>query len=203
MADHVLENSGAVFLSSSRLEFLMSERKEKENLRLRLGAIVLALLTIGAVVFSVINFQQRRLFEVPDDGVSWLDNARGVQALYVTRNSSAERAGIKPGDTLLAINDVPIHRAVEVTKRLWAVGVWSQARYRMSRRGQAFQDAAHRGAGTEAAGDRKLSSRRRAAVPVYRPVYFRAALERQRGQCTFIFSAWCRSSFARFTTPAS
>ena len=141
MADHVLENSGAVFLSSSRREFVMSEHKhkEKENLRLRLGAIVLALLTVGAVVFSIINFQQRRLFEVPDDGVSWLEDARGVQALYVTRNSSAERAGIKPGDTLLAINDVPVHRAVEVVKRLWAVGVWSQARYRVSRRGQAFQ----------------------------------------------------------------
>ena len=40
----------------------MSEHKEKENLRLRLGAIVLALLTIGAVVLSVIKIKQPPLF---------------------------------------------------------------------------------------------------------------------------------------------
>ncbi len=84
---------------------------------MRLGAIVLALVTVAAVIFGIINFQQRLLFEVPDDGVSWLENAQGITALYVAPNSSAERAGIKPGDQLLAINDVSVHRAVEVTKR--------------------------------------------------------------------------------------
>jgi two-component system NtrC family sensor kinase len=115
----------------------MSERKE--NLGLRLGAIILALLTAAAVVFGAINLQQRLLFEVPDDGVSWLENAQGVAAIYVTPNSPAEHAGIKPGDQLLAINDVPVHRAAEVTKRLWAMGVWSQAHYKLARRNRAFE----------------------------------------------------------------
>ena len=115
----------------------MTERKE--SLGLRLGAIVLALLTVAAVVFGIINFQQRLLFEMPDDGVTWLENAQGVSALYVAPDSSAERAGIKPGDQLLAINDVSVHRAVEVTKRLWSLGAWSQARYQLARHNRTFE----------------------------------------------------------------
>ncbi len=115
----------------------MTERKE--NVGLRLGAIVLALVTVAAVIFGIINFQQRLLFEVPDDGVTWLENTQGITALYVAPNSSAERAGIKPGDQLLAINDVSVHRAVEVTKRLWSLGAWSQAHYRLARHNRTFE----------------------------------------------------------------
>src|SRR5271156_5451171 len=98
-------------------------KDRRENLGLRLGAIVLALLTVAAILFGVINFQQRLLFEVPDDGVSWLDTGQGVQALYVAPGSPAEHAGLKPGDKLLAIHDVPVRRAVEVMKRLWSMGL--------------------------------------------------------------------------------
>src|SRR6202162_2181924 len=76
---------------------------------------------------------------MPDDGVTWLENAQGVSALYVAPNSSAERAGIKPGDQLLAINDVSVHRAVEVTKRLWSLGAWSQAHYQLARHNRTFE----------------------------------------------------------------
>ncbi len=110
----------------------------KENLGLRLGAILLALVTMAAILFGLINFQQRMIFEVPDDGVSWLDTAQGVQALYVAPGSSAQAAGIKQGDQLLAIRDVPVRRSVEVTKRLWSMGVWTQADYKLARRGRGF-----------------------------------------------------------------
>ncbi len=110
-----------------------------ENVWMRLGAMVLALLTVAAIIFGVINFQQRLLFDVPDDGVSWLDAAQGVQAFYVAPDSPAARAGIRSGDRLMAINDVPIPRAVEATKRLWAMGIWSQARYQLERGGRSFE----------------------------------------------------------------
>src|SRR5665213_952730 len=111
----------------------------KDNLGLRVGAMILALVTVAAVVFAIINFRQRQQFDVPDDGVTWLENAHGVQALYVAPNSSAERAGIKAGDRLSAINGVPVRRTVDVTKRLWATGVWSQTRYNLVRHDRTFE----------------------------------------------------------------
>jgi len=127
----------------------------------------------------------------------------GVQALYVTRNSSAERAGIKPGDTLLAINDVPVHRAVEVVKRLWAVGVLVAGALPSSRRGQAFQTMLYRRAGTEPLGIENYLRGRRAAVTCFIGLFIFARRWNANGQCTFISFAWCRSSFAHSTTPAS
>src|ERR1700687_4124746 len=111
----------------------MTDRRN--NLGLRLGAILLTVATVAAIVFGIVNFQQRLLFEVPDDGASWLNGAPGVTAMYVAPNSPAERAGIKPGDRLVAIDGAPVHSGVEVTKRLWAMGVWSQAQYKLERRG--------------------------------------------------------------------
>jgi PAS domain S-box-containing protein len=110
-----------------------------DSLRIRLGAAVLALATVAAIVFGVINFQQREIFLTPDDGVSWLDTPSGVLAWHISTNSPAAIAGIRTGDTVLAINDMPIHGAIDVTKRLWRIGLWSQVRYRIERGGSQFE----------------------------------------------------------------
>jgi PAS domain S-box-containing protein len=104
----------------------------------RVGAIVLVLLTIGAIVFGVINFQQRLSFDVPDDGVSWWDSEQGLTAKFVAPNSPAERAGLKPGDVLVSIDGQPLTRAIDVSKRLWGLGIWSQARYEIRRQNRTF-----------------------------------------------------------------
>ncbi len=103
-----------------------------------LSAVVLVLLTIGAIVFGVINFQQRLSFDVPDDGVSWWDSAQGLAAKFVAPNSPAERAGIKSGDVLVSIDGQPLTRAIEVSKRLWGLGIWSQAGYEIRRQNRTF-----------------------------------------------------------------
>ena len=41
----------------------------KQNLRVSLGAVVLALATLAAMIFAWLNFVQRAEFETPDDGV--------------------------------------------------------------------------------------------------------------------------------------
>jgi len=104
----------------------------------RVGAIVLVLLTMGAIVFGVINFQQRLSFDVPDDGVSWSDSEQGLEAKFVAPNSPAQRAGIKSGDVLVSIDGQPLSRAIDVTKRLWGLGIWSQARYEIRRQNRTF-----------------------------------------------------------------
>ncbi|HKV26056.1 MAG TPA: ATP-binding protein [Candidatus Acidoferrum sp.] len=110
----------------------------KQNLKVSLGAVVLALATLAAIVFAWLNFVQRTQFESPDDGVVWLDSSQGVQAQQIAPNSPASHAGIHQGDHLLAINGTPITRQVQITKRLWRAGLWSQVTYKLSRNGEEF-----------------------------------------------------------------
>jgi two-component system NtrC family sensor kinase len=111
----------------------------KQNLRVSLGAVVLALATLAAVIFAWINFRQRETYEVPDDGVVWLDTSHGVQAWKLAPNSPATRAGIHPGDVLEAVNGVRVDNQVQVTKRLWRAGLWTKVRYKLSRNGEEFE----------------------------------------------------------------
>jgi two-component system, NtrC family, sensor kinase len=109
-----------------------------ESLKVRFGAVTLVLVTLAAVVFSFINFQQRQEFQAPDDGVSWLDSPSGVVAWNIIPDSPATRAGIRPGDRVLAINGARISRAVQVTQRLWRAGLWTEVQYTLSRNGEQF-----------------------------------------------------------------
>jgi len=111
----------------------------KQNLRVSLGAVVLALATLAAMIFAWLNFVQRQTFDTPDDGVAWLDTTSGAQAWRLARNSPAAQAGIRPGDLLIAINNVPVTSQVQVTRRLWHAGLWTQVRYKLSRNGREFE----------------------------------------------------------------
>ena len=111
----------------------------KQNLRVSLGAVVLALATLAAVIFAFLNFQQRSKFELVDDGVAWLDTDHGIEAWKVTKGSPAALAGIRPGDHLVEIDGVKVGRAVQVTMRLSRAGLWTQVRYKLSRGGQEFE----------------------------------------------------------------
>src|SRR6201996_8503121 len=111
----------------------------KQNLRVSLGAVVLALATLTAVIYAWINFRQREIYEIPDDGVAWLDTTAGAQAWKVTPNSPAARAGVRPEDVLIAIDDSAVHNQVQVTKRLFRAGLWTQVRYKLVREGREFE----------------------------------------------------------------
>ena len=104
-----------------------------------MGAVVLAIATMAAIVFSILNFDQRARFESPDDGVSWKDTDHGVQALKVEPNSPAAKAGIQEGDQLLEINGAEVASSVQATKKLWRAGLWTQVRYKLARNGEDFE----------------------------------------------------------------
>ena len=111
----------------------------RTTLPFRFTTVFLALLSLTLVVFGVLNFEQRRVYQLPDDGVSWVDTKGGVTAWLVAPDSPAERAGIAQGDKLEAINGVPITRALDATREIFRTGVWAQARYDLARNGQPFQ----------------------------------------------------------------
>ena len=110
-----------------------------DSLRMRLGAVLLALITLSAVVFAVLNFQQRSRFVLPDDGVTWMDSAQGVTAWHVVADSPAARAGIKQNDIVESVRGVPIQRATDVTRVLFHVGPWAEVHYQMRRGEAAFE----------------------------------------------------------------
>jgi len=110
-----------------------------DNMRMRLGAVVLALLTLAAVIFAVLNFQQRSRFILPDDGVTWMDSPQGVVAWHVVADSPAAKAGIKQGDLVESVRGMTIHRATDVTRVLFHVGPWTEIRYALRRGGETFE----------------------------------------------------------------
>src|SRR6266403_2656000 len=111
----------------------------KQNLRVSLGAVVLALATLAAMIFALLNFDQRARYELAYDGVAWLDTDHGVLAKQVSSNSPASRAGIHANDILLSVNGARVTRATEVARRLDRAGLWTQVRYILSRNGEEFE----------------------------------------------------------------
>jgi signal transduction histidine kinase len=106
-----------------------------QELRFQLSTAVLTILTVAAVVSAALNFQQQYRFRLPDDGVTWVDRGRGVEAVHISADSNAARAGLRSGDILLKINGVPVEKAIHVTQVLAGIGSWYSADYLIARRG--------------------------------------------------------------------
>jgi two-component system NtrC family sensor kinase len=111
----------------------------KESLRVSVGAVVLALASLAAVIFAWLNFLQRSHYDLVDDGVAWTDNGSVIEAWKVTPGSPAAAAGIRAGDELLAIDDIPVQNETHVAQRLFRAGLWTQLRYKLSRGGEEFE----------------------------------------------------------------
>jgi two-component system NtrC family sensor kinase len=72
-------------------------------------AVTLALLTLGLA-----NVVSRATSNEVEDGVLWVERAVGVVAAEVAAPSAASRAGVRPGDILLAIDNRPVDGRADV-----------------------------------------------------------------------------------------
>jgi len=109
------------------------------RLTLRFPTLVAALLTGVLVLLGILNLQQRSRYQIPEDGVSWVDSANGVKAWIVSVDGPGYRAGIREGDLLSAVNGVTVHNASEVTQEVFRSGVWSKLAYDLVRQGDKFR----------------------------------------------------------------
>src|SRR5215469_6598920 len=126
-------------------------RRMRKDFQFRVSALVLALITLTAVVFAAINFWKEGQYPVPYDGAWWVESGNGLKAERVTAGGPAERADIKPGDQLLAIDGRPIVAAKDqqgrviknatslLERQLYASGVWSKLTYKLNRGGLTIQ----------------------------------------------------------------
>jgi two-component system, NtrC family, sensor kinase len=119
-----------------------NQRMRKDSL-VRFTAIALALLTAATVVFAYINWQKERQVVVSTDGVWWKEQAGFLVAKGVAPNGPGEKAGIKIGDRLLRINNLPkdqtIKSSAEKEHYLERSGVYSRATYLLDRQGVSIE----------------------------------------------------------------
>ena len=107
-----------------------------QELKFQLSTAILTILTLAAGVAAVLNLEQQYKFRLHDDGVVWVDRAGGVQALEVPQQSTGAKAGVRRGDWLKSINNVPIEKAIDVAKVLASITAWTDARYVVIDHGQ-------------------------------------------------------------------
>ena len=101
----------------------------------RLLAQLLVASTVVMAAAALLNFEQRRGIRLPDDGVTWIDGSSGVEALRISPESGAARAGIKQGDVLRRIDTVRVNDAAAVSRILTGIGVWKKVTYVVARSG--------------------------------------------------------------------
>src|ERR1039458_5995222 len=67
------------------------------DLQTRFFAVILALLSVAAVVFAWINFQKEHEFSAPYDGVWWVEEVSPLRAAGVDIDAPGQKAAIKRG----------------------------------------------------------------------------------------------------------
>lgn len=99
----------------------------------RLLAILLAVVTLGAIGLAVANLVQENNYPAPTDGARWIETAGGLRAYVVPAGSAADKAGIRQGDVLTAINAIPSATVSTATEEMYRTGVWGHATYSVLR----------------------------------------------------------------------
>src|SRR5450432_1487041 len=105
----------------------------KSDLQIRFTAGALFLLTVAAITLAWINFQKERDFQVPYDGVRWIEREGGLTADRVEADGPAAKAGLARGDRLTAINDHEVKNTAGLIRQLYSAGAWTKATYSLIR----------------------------------------------------------------------
>ncbi|MGH9532914.1 MAG: histidine kinase N-terminal 7TM domain-containing protein, partial [Terriglobales bacterium] len=114
-------------------------KRMKRELQVRLTAAVLGVLTVTAVIFAWINYQQEQKFPIAEDGVWWVEDGGQIRAERVQPGGPGERAGIRAGDTLTAVNGQELHRIGTLNRMMYQAGIWSKVGYTLVRQGVALE----------------------------------------------------------------
>jgi PAS domain S-box-containing protein len=107
----------------------------QSTLQTRFFAVFLGLVSVAAVAFAWINLQKDREYSAPYDGVWWVEDAGHLRAERVDAEGPGQKAGIKDGDRLVAIDGRDITTVGALEHELYRSGVWSKATYSVLRHG--------------------------------------------------------------------
>ena len=107
----------------------------QRSLTIRLSAIILALFTLGAILFASLNFIKDEQYQKPTDGIWWAEARGGLEAQRVPAGSPGELAGIKTGDLLVTAADHPTPRLASLVREWFRTGVYRRINYALLRHG--------------------------------------------------------------------
>jgi len=108
-------------------------RPMNREFQTRFTAILLTVLTAAAIALAWINFQKESEFQVPEDGVWWIEQNGTLTADRVEANGPGAKAGIKQGDQLVAVDQRPVPSSAALNRQMYRVGAWSKATYSLVR----------------------------------------------------------------------
>jgi two-component system NtrC family sensor kinase len=100
---------------------------------------ILLSLSLISVILALggVNIYKKIVWKEPTDGAVWKERAGRFTAVRVELNGPAYLAGIKKGDILYSINDLPISNKIDIVKSQWAAARTSQkVKYQISREGE-------------------------------------------------------------------
>ena len=103
------------------------------DLQSRFTAVLLFLLTAAAIVLGWINLQKEREYQVPYDGVWWVEHAGTLTAKRVDADGPGFKAGIKIGDQVVSVSDHDVKSSADLERQIYRVGAWSKATYSLVR----------------------------------------------------------------------
>ena len=86
-------------------------------------------------MFAWFNFQTERRATAPDDQVTWVERGGRLIADEVELEGPGAKAGIKPGDQLVAVNGQDVKNTSDLERQLYHSGVYSKATYSLVRDG--------------------------------------------------------------------
>ncbi len=107
----------------------------KSEFQTRFTVVLLVLLTAAAVVFAGLNFSKEHAFQIPYDGVVWDEGNGRLVANRVVGKGPGERAGIKVGDQLVAVERQDTQGMPALMRQIYRRGVWAKATYSLLRGG--------------------------------------------------------------------
>jgi PAS domain S-box-containing protein len=105
----------------------------KNSLQTRALAIALAIATLAVFLLAGFNFAAENNFDAPTDGIWWMEAPGGLRAERVPADSPGDRAGVRTGDILTAINDHPTPRLAPFEREIYRNGIWAHATYSILR----------------------------------------------------------------------
>jgi two-component system NtrC family sensor kinase len=106
----------------------------KSGSQTRLLALLLAVFTLAAMGLAIANLLQESNDDPATDGVHWTETTGGLRAYIVPSETPGDKAGIKVGDVLTAINDVPTPRVAVAEREISLSGVYTMAKYSILRK---------------------------------------------------------------------